>query len=507
MGLGKTIQAIAAYDQAYAQYTLLRDQSEKLRKQGMSKKDMLPAAQERVAAYKELTEHKNLMRRATRTYARRARHALRKDATAEDQTGGGILVVATLESDGEKPLEVKIPLGRPARFATAPAFKGPVALTRLQRNPLWPEIESLDPVGATHHLKEQVSFHLRTTKIAGLDISGLAVLQALPLALLCFVLVPTLNGCIIAKLRKLRSDVEMREARILQLQQDYDAKREETQEYRTKADELGLKLAAKELEITDLRSNLRNAEASLSATRGTLEASKAPATAPVLDQIQKDLEATKLSEAELVNQREKIAALEGSVALAQESRISLEAQIREARADAEKLRVEIDKLRRVAVAGDSDSSDTIRLNLEVTASQRLASQIKKGGVILRGNASALRIIVLNDELFQPRSLDLSDAGIKTLRSIASTIVAVPPSRVVVVGHTDDVPVKNNPQYQDNWELSAVRASRVAGWLSAQNGLESRKLSVEARAFQDPIVNKTDSASRRLNRRVEVVLYP
>ncbi len=190
----EALQATATYDQSYAQYTLLRDNSEELRKQGLSKKDMLPAVQERVAAYKVVTEQKNLMRRATNNYSRRARRALRREAVAEDQAGGGTLVVATLEAEGEKPLALKVPLSRPARFATAPAFKAPAPLTRLERNPLWPEIKSLEAVGATQRLEEQVSFHLRTTELAGLRISGVAVLQTLPLVLLCFVWM-LMGGC------------------------------------------------------------------------------------------------------------------------------------------------------------------------------------------------------------------------------------------------------------------------------------------------------------------------
>ncbi len=183
----EALQAAVAYDRSYEIYNALREHCDKLVKQKMSKKDMLPAVQERVAAYKVVAENKALMRRAALTYARRAKRALRKEAVAPDPAGGGALVVATLTADGEKPLELKIPLARPTLFATTPAFEAPAALTRLQRNPLWSEIRSLDAARASQQLEEQISFHLRSTEIEGVRISGLVALQALPLVLLFFV--------------------------------------------------------------------------------------------------------------------------------------------------------------------------------------------------------------------------------------------------------------------------------------------------------------------------------
>ncbi len=190
----EALQAVVAYDQAYKRYNVLRDRSDKLAKRKLWKKDMLPAVQERVAAYKVVAESKNLMRRTARTYARYARRALRKDAVAPDPAGGGALVVATLEADGQRPLELKVPLARPTRIATTPAFEAPAALTRLQSNPLWPEIRDRDAAGATQQLEKQISFHLRSTEIAGLRISGLVALQALLLVLLFFVWTLT-QGC------------------------------------------------------------------------------------------------------------------------------------------------------------------------------------------------------------------------------------------------------------------------------------------------------------------------
>ncbi|MEO8376224.1 MAG: OmpA family protein, partial [Candidatus Sumerlaeota bacterium] len=110
----------------------------------------------------------------------------------------------------------------------------------------------------------------------------------------------------------------------------------------------------------------------------------------------------------------------------------------------------------------------------------------------------------NDELFQTGKVELSDGGKAALASVADAIKATSPKRIVVEGHTDDTPVKNM-SYADNWEVASARANEVVRWLADNKAIAPEKLVSESHAFYAPTVANKDVASRKQNRRVEIVL--
>jgi chemotaxis protein MotB len=82
--------------------------------------------------------------------------------------------------------------------------------------------------------------------------------------------------------------------------------------------------------------------------------------------------------------------------------------------------------------------------------------------------------------------------------------------LMVVGHTDNVPVSHEATRQaghkDNWYLSAHRAIAVSSELQ-HHAVSSGRLEVAGCADQRPIANNTDAAGRAQNRRVEVLILP
>ncbi|MBO6891423.1 MAG: type IVB secretion system protein IcmH/DotU [Roseibium sp.] len=78
--------------------------------------------------------------------------------------------------------------------------------------------------------------------------------------------------------------------------------------------------------------------------------------------------------------------------------------------------------------------------------------------------------------------------------------------ILVVGHTDSDPIRNNPRFPTNWHLSVERAKSVAAVMQALLQQPDR-VAVEGRGAEEPIAPNTSRDGKALNRRVEVFLKP
>ena len=76
-------------------------------------------------------------------------------------------------------------------------------------------------------------------------------------------------------------------------------------------------------------------------------------------------------------------------------------------------------------------------------------------------------------------------------------------RVLVVGHTDSVPIRSS-RFPSNYELSKARAESVRAVL-AEAISDPARIVVEGRADTEPVASNTDENGRARNRRVEILL--
>src|SRR5215469_10315422 len=72
---------------------------------------------------------------------------------------------------------------------------------------------------------------------------------------------------------------------------------------------------------------------------------------------------------------------------------------------------------------------------------------------------------------------------------------------VVAGHTDSV---GSESY--NYELGQRRASRVAGYLVSQQGVDPTQVRVVSYGASKPVADNSTASGRRSNRRVEILVY-
>jgi chemotaxis protein MotB len=77
-------------------------------------------------------------------------------------------------------------------------------------------------------------------------------------------------------------------------------------------------------------------------------------------------------------------------------------------------------------------------------------------------------------------------------------------RIVVEGHTDDVPI-STARFRSNWALSSARAVSVAHALFGDDELDQGRFTIAGYADTRPLVSNETEAGRARNRRVEIVI--
>ncbi len=115
----------------------------------------------------------------------------------------------------------------------------------------------------------------------------------------------------------------------------------------------------------------------------------------------------------------------------------------------------------------------------------------------------MRIILTGDLLFALGKAELSPLAKQSLKKIAAVIKHTP-YMINVIGHTDNSPM-NSPAFASNWELSVVRASRVARFLIKVTKMNPQQFIVSGYGSHRPRKPNHNTANRAANRRVEIII--
>ncbi|HEY8401987.1 MAG TPA: OmpA family protein [Cytophagaceae bacterium] len=110
-------------------------------------------------------------------------------------------------------------------------------------------------------------------------------------------------------------------------------------------------------------------------------------------------------------------------------------------------------------------------------------------------------------LFKSGSTEVDPKGVDALKKLANALKEQYDLRIMVEGHTDDVPVaKGTVGVKDNWDLSVLRATSILRIL-ANEGLDPRNIIPAGRGEFSPKVEGKTSEARQKNRRTEIILTP
>lgn len=116
-------------------------------------------------------------------------------------------------------------------------------------------------------------------------------------------------------------------------------------------------------------------------------------------------------------------------------------------------------------------------------------------------------ISISDKLlFKSGSDDLSNAAENVLSKISKVVNDHKDFDILVEGHTDNVPIKNNCT-TDNWDLSAKRATAVVRFLQAKYKVAPERMTAGGRGEYVPKASNATAEGRSTNRRTEIVILP
>ena len=116
---------------------------------------------------------------------------------------------------------------------------------------------------------------------------------------------------------------------------------------------------------------------------------------------------------------------------------------------------------------------------------------------------SVRFRISNELLFPSGDARLVSGGDAVLAKLLPTLLADPEMRLVVEGHTDNIPIQTE-RYPSNWELSTGRAASVARYL-IEHGVAPQRVQASGYADTRPIGGKDNPVDRNVNRRVELIL--
>jgi chemotaxis protein MotB len=115
----------------------------------------------------------------------------------------------------------------------------------------------------------------------------------------------------------------------------------------------------------------------------------------------------------------------------------------------------------------------------------------------------VKITLETPVLFNIGSAELNPKMLKILDDIAR-IIKLLPNRIIIEGHTDNLPVTGG-KYSSNWELSIARALSVLEYFTVVKGLPAEKFTIAGYGEYKPIAPNDTEENRSLNRRIEIYI--
>lgn len=136
-------------------------------------------------------------------------------------------------------------------------------------------------------------------------------------------------------------------------------------------------------------------------------------------------------------------------------------------------------------------------------SAALGREIRAGSVDVETAGQKIIIRVREKASFGSGFADLKD-GFRPLLVRVAKILKNSEGKIIVAGHTDNVPIYTE-RFRSNWELSAARAVSVAHVMMEEAEIPSGRFLIQGFADTDPMAKNDTAANRAKNRRVEIIL--
>ncbi|MBL4586991.1 MAG: OmpA family protein [Flavobacteriales bacterium] len=98
-------------------------------------------------------------------------------------------------------------------------------------------------------------------------------------------------------------------------------------------------------------------------------------------------------------------------------------------------------------------------------------------------------------------------GKDALNKLGKVLETQPDVRILIEGHTDNVPYGGSGQIKDNWDLSVMRATAIVKILTDGSSINPKQLSASGRSEYAPLDTEDTKEAKAKNRRTEIIITP
>ena len=132
----------------------------------------------------------------------------------------------------------------------------------------------------------------------------------------------------------------------------------------------------------------------------------------------------------------------------------------------------------------------------------LKEEIGQGLIDLEWKDDKVNITVGSGGAFKSGSAELTKKAREIMAKIAEQNKKGR-SEILVMGHTDNVPLTFGSNYRDNWDLAAARSASVVQQLSKNDSLDPKRMKAISYGETRPVESNDTNQGRAKNRRIEI----
>ena len=147
------------------------------------------------------------------------------------------------------------------------------------------------------------------------------------------------------------------------------------------------------------------------------------------------------------------------------------------------------------------------LNMELVMNLKGSlNDINDKDINIKVEKGVVYIDISDKLLFNSGKYNVTEAAKKVLGKVAKVLNSYPDMEFMVEGHTDNIPIHTDC-VQDNWDLSAKRATSVIRILQNTYNIKPERMSAAGRSEYIPLASNSDKEGRALNRRTRIIILP
>ncbi len=154
----------------------------------------------------------------------------------------------------------------------------------------------------------------------------------------------------------------------------------------------------------------------------------------------------------------------------------------------------------------SSKKDSLNLVVAFHLKKELKDGIDDEDIEINVEKTVVYISISDKLLFKSGSYQVTDKAYEVLEKVATVVNGQPEMDVMIEGHTDSKSIKTE-FLQDNWDLSAKRATSITRILQYKYGVKPSRLIAAGRSSYVPLVPNDSPENMAKNRRTKIIILP